>query len=185
MDREPDVIKRIVKAEKQKGDRTGLRPGARDAASKELDRPRNTLSAPDAERTSPAPDAGRPRISLGNLTIELAAFRVRVAEDIVYLPMREFELLTMLASNPDLVIRPEVLTETLWQASDKRARQSARPHTSPQAEALSGPSVQNPHRPGQGLRSSIRGVSSRYSGNRDARFEHLPLVLERCAELKT
>ena len=61
-----------------------------------------------------------PQISLGNLTIELAAFRVRVAQEIVYLPVREFELLTMLASNPDSVIRPEALTETLWQASDKR-----------------------------------------------------------------
>jgi DNA-binding response OmpR family regulator len=62
----------------------------------------------------------RPQISLGNLTIELAAFRVRVAQEIIYLPVREFELLTMLAANPDSVIRPEVLTETLWQASNKR-----------------------------------------------------------------
>jgi DNA-binding response OmpR family regulator len=61
-----------------------------------------------------------PQISLGNLTIELAAFRVRVAQEIVYLPVREFELLTMLASSPDSVIRPEVLTETLWQASNQR-----------------------------------------------------------------
>jgi DNA-binding response OmpR family regulator len=90
------VIKRLVKPDKQK------------------------TRAHDAERPSPAPDSRRARISLGNLTLELAAFRVRIGEDIIYLPMREFELLTMLASNPDSVIRQEVLTKTLWQASDKR-----------------------------------------------------------------
>ncbi|HEY7467848.1 MAG TPA: winged helix-turn-helix domain-containing protein [Dehalococcoidia bacterium] len=81
---------------------------------------RNVIQSAGIEEANATGSTSRPQISLGNLTIELAAFRVRVAQEIVYLPIREFELLTLLASNSDSVIRPEVLTQTLWQASNKR-----------------------------------------------------------------
>jgi DNA-binding response OmpR family regulator len=81
---------------------------------------RNVIQSAGIEEANATGRTSRPQISLGNLTIELAAFRVRVAQEIVYLPIREFELLTLLASNSDSVIRPEVLTQTLWQASNKR-----------------------------------------------------------------
>lgn len=53
-------------------------------------------------------------ISLGELTIDLDKFEVRVRGDVIDLTLREFEVLKYLANQPGQVVTREILLEKVW-----------------------------------------------------------------------
>ena len=53
-------------------------------------------------------------ISLGELTIDLDKFEVRVRGDVIDLTLREFEVLKYLANQPGQVVTRETLLEKVW-----------------------------------------------------------------------
>lgn len=58
---------------------------------------------------------GRPaRLQIGSLTIDVAAHEVRVGEERVTLPAKEFELLRTLAGDPDRAFTKQELLTEIW-----------------------------------------------------------------------
>jgi len=53
-------------------------------------------------------------ISLGELTIDLDKFEVRVRGDVIDLTLREFEVIKYLANQPGQVVTREILLEKVW-----------------------------------------------------------------------
>ena len=53
-------------------------------------------------------------ISLGELTIDLDKFEVRVRGEVIDLTLREFEVLKYLANQPGQVVTREILLEKVW-----------------------------------------------------------------------
>ncbi|WP_164716275.1 response regulator transcription factor [Paenibacillus whitsoniae] len=56
------------------------------------------------------------RIQLGDLMIDKATHEVRVREQRLFLPLKEFQLLFMLASNPNRILSRAQLIEHVWGA---------------------------------------------------------------------
>ena len=54
------------------------------------------------------------KIKIGDLTIDLDKFEVKVKEEIIDLTLREFEVLKYLANQPGQVVTREVLLEKVW-----------------------------------------------------------------------
>ena len=54
------------------------------------------------------------KIIIGDLTIDLDKFEVRVRDEVIDLTLREFEVLKYLANQPGQVITREVLLEKVW-----------------------------------------------------------------------
>ncbi|WP_312203583.1 response regulator transcription factor [Anaerospora hongkongensis] len=54
------------------------------------------------------------KISVDEITIDLAAKQVKVNDNLVYMTHKEFELLFLLASNPYKVFSREVLLDRIW-----------------------------------------------------------------------
>lgn len=54
------------------------------------------------------------RVTLGNLTIDRGAYRVLLGKDEISLPRKEFELLSLLASNPGKVFTREDILQHVW-----------------------------------------------------------------------
>ena len=54
------------------------------------------------------------KIKIGDLTIDLDRFEVKVKDDIIDLTIREFEVLKYLANQPGQVVTREVLLEKVW-----------------------------------------------------------------------
>ena len=54
------------------------------------------------------------KIVIGDLTIDLDKFEVRVRDEVIDLTLREFEVLKYLANQPGQVITREVLLEKVW-----------------------------------------------------------------------
>lgn len=54
------------------------------------------------------------QIKVGELTLDLDKFEVKVGEEIIDLTLREFEVLKYLASQPGQVITREILLEKVW-----------------------------------------------------------------------
>ncbi|WP_411747743.1 response regulator transcription factor, partial [Psychrobacillus psychrotolerans] len=53
-------------------------------------------------------------IRFGNMLINRKSFEVLVGEEILVLPLKEFELLSKLASKPNQVFTRDQLIETVW-----------------------------------------------------------------------
>ena len=54
------------------------------------------------------------KIKIGELTIDLDKFEVKVKDEVIDLTLREFEVLKYLASQPGQVVTREVLLEKVW-----------------------------------------------------------------------
>lgn len=54
------------------------------------------------------------KIKIGDLTIDLDKFEVRVKDEVIDLTLREFEVLKYLANQPGQVVTREVLLEKVW-----------------------------------------------------------------------
>ena len=54
------------------------------------------------------------KIKIGDLTIDLDKFEVKVKEEVIDLTLREFEVLKYLANQPGQVVTREVLLEKVW-----------------------------------------------------------------------
>jgi DNA-binding response OmpR family regulator len=69
------------------------------------------------------PLAGRsveqPLVSLGNLEIDGAVFRVRIAKRPVELSFFEYELMRVLSDQPDRILSYDTLTNQLWGATGR------------------------------------------------------------------
>ena len=53
-------------------------------------------------------------LRIGNMLINRKSFDVQIGEDVLVLPLKEFELLSKLASKPNQVFTREQLIETVW-----------------------------------------------------------------------
>lgn len=53
-------------------------------------------------------------IRIGNMLINRKSFEVQIGEEVLVLPLKEFELLSKLASKPNQVFTREQLIETVW-----------------------------------------------------------------------
>jgi two-component system response regulator VicR len=61
-----------------------------------------------------------PDISLGNLTLNPGSYGVFIDGEPVELSVHEFEILSILAHQPDRILPYEELTKEVWQSSDRR-----------------------------------------------------------------
>ncbi|MCD9020426.1 response regulator transcription factor [Cohnella silvisoli] len=55
-------------------------------------------------------------IRLGNVSIDRKSYEIRVGEELITLPLREFELLSQLASQPGRIYTREQLIQLIWGA---------------------------------------------------------------------
>lgn len=53
-------------------------------------------------------------LTTGSLTIDLKSYEVRSANSILFIPLKEFELLALLASKPRQVVSRDLIIETVW-----------------------------------------------------------------------
>jgi len=56
----------------------------------------------------------RSHTKLGNMLIDRLTFEVKVGEQVLLLPLKEFELLSILSSRPDVVFTRDQLMEQVW-----------------------------------------------------------------------
>lgn len=56
----------------------------------------------------------RSHTMLGNMIIDRLTFEVKVGEQVLLLPLKEFELLSILSSRPDVVFTRDQLMEQVW-----------------------------------------------------------------------
>ncbi len=61
-------------------------------------------------------------LAVGNLTLDFARYRVLVDDQPVVLTYREFDLLALLARQPDRMLPFDVLTHALWGSTGKKDR---------------------------------------------------------------
>lgn len=52
--------------------------------------------------------------TIGSLTIDLKSYEVRSANGILFIPLKEFELLALLASKPRQVLSRDLIIESVW-----------------------------------------------------------------------
>lgn len=64
--------------------------------------------------TSKQTDDCKMQVCVGKITVDLARRRVTVAETLVHLPLKQFELLRILIMNQDKVLTREFLLESVW-----------------------------------------------------------------------
>ena len=53
-------------------------------------------------------------LTIGSLTIDLKSYEVRSVNGILYIPLKEFELLALLASKPRQVLSRDLIIERIW-----------------------------------------------------------------------
>ena len=63
---------------------------------------------------SPKEDKKKDIIEIGNLSIDLEKFEVRVRGEVIELTLREFEVLKYLAQQPGQIVTRETLLEKVW-----------------------------------------------------------------------
>jgi two-component system response regulator MtrA len=90
----------------------GLESGADDYVVKPFN-PKE-LVARIRTRLRPAPDTATDALTVGDLTLDVAAHEVRRGEQVINLTPLEFELLLALASKPQQVFTREMLLEQVW-----------------------------------------------------------------------
>jgi two-component system response regulator MtrA len=90
----------------------GLESGADDYVVKPFN-PKE-LVARIRTRLRPAPEPTSDSLSVGDLTLDVAAHEVRRGDDVINLTPLEFELLLALASKPQQVFTREMLLEQVW-----------------------------------------------------------------------
>jgi two-component system response regulator MtrA len=90
----------------------GLESGADDYVVKPFN-PKE-LVARIRTRLRPAPDTVVEALTVGDLTLDVAAHEVRRGENVINLTPLEFELLLALASKPQQVFTREMLLEQVW-----------------------------------------------------------------------
>lgn len=90
----------------------GLESGADDYVVKPFN-PKE-LVARIRTRLRPAPEAASDTLTVGDLTVDVAAHEVRRGDDVINLTPLEFELLLALASKPQQVFTREMLLEQVW-----------------------------------------------------------------------
>ena len=76
-------------------------------------------------------------IRIGNMLINRKSFEVQIGEDVLVLPLKEFELLSKLASKPNQVFTREQLIETVWGIDFEGDEQTLRVHIKRVRERLS------------------------------------------------
>jgi two-component system response regulator MtrA len=90
----------------------GLESGADDYVVKPFN-PKE-LVARIKTRLRPAPESASDTLSVGDLTLDVAAHEVRRGDAVINLTPLEFELLLALASKPQQVFTREMLLEQVW-----------------------------------------------------------------------
>ncbi|GAA4265328.1 two-component system response regulator MtrA [Frondihabitans peucedani] len=90
----------------------GLESGADDYVVKPFN-PKE-LVARIRTRLRPAPESASDTLTVGDLTVDVAAHEVRRGDDVINLTPLEFELLLALASKPQQVFTREMLLEQVW-----------------------------------------------------------------------
>ncbi len=73
-----------------------------------------------------SPDIGPTRVTLGNLTIDRATYRVWVDDEEIHLSYTQFELLFYLASRSGKVVPYDALAHQLWGTSPRPEGQQER-----------------------------------------------------------
>jgi two-component system OmpR family response regulator len=58
-------------------------------------------------------------IRLGRVSIDRKGYEIKVGDDLITLPLREFELLSQLASHPGRIYTREQLIQLIWSADFK------------------------------------------------------------------
>lgn len=90
----------------------GLESGADDYVVKPFN-PKE-LVARIRTRLRPAPEATSDTLTVGDVTLDVAAHEVRRGDDVINLTPLEFELLLALATKPQQVFTREMLLEQVW-----------------------------------------------------------------------
>jgi len=99
-----------------KGDTTDVVRGLESGADDYVVKPFNPkeLVARIRTRLRPAPEATSDALTVGDLSLDVAAHEVRRGDDVINLTPLEFELLLALASKPQQVFTREMLLEQVW-----------------------------------------------------------------------
>ena len=74
----------------------------------------NNLEAKESAKNVPAPKPAENKIHVGDLTLDLDRFEVKVKNETIDLTLREFEVLKFLAQQPGQVVTREILLEKVW-----------------------------------------------------------------------
>lgn len=74
----------------------------------------NAIQKQEAEEKNDDPKKKENKIVIGDLSVDLDKFEVRVRGKIIDLTLREYEVLKFLASQPGQVVTREVLLEKVW-----------------------------------------------------------------------
>ncbi len=74
-----------------------------------------TAAAPAGQQANTIPAGPDEHVSFPGLVIDKASREVHVGDEILSLPPKEFDLLWILASNPNRVFTREYLLETVWE----------------------------------------------------------------------
>lgn len=91
----------------------GLEAGADDYITKPI-KPKVLLSKIKSLLRRTSKEMLHPKIELGDLVIDLEAYTAYYKEEILSLPRKEFELLTLLASRPEKVFKRQEILEQVW-----------------------------------------------------------------------
>jgi DNA-binding response OmpR family regulator len=109
---------------------------------------------------SAAKERGRPgSLRYDGLEIDLESCEVKVRGEPVYLSHKEFELLSLLAQNPDRVFSADELFEKLWKMQSFGDIRTVMVHISNLRKKIE----QNPAAPSYVL--TVRGAGYKFSGN--------------------
>lgn len=74
----------------------------------------NNLEAKENAKPAPAPKPPENKIHVGDLSLDLDRFEVKVKNETIDLTLREFEVLKFLALQPGQVVTRETLLEKVW-----------------------------------------------------------------------
>ena len=74
----------------------------------------NNLEAKENAKPAPAPKPPENKIHVGDLSLDLDRFEVKVKNETIDLTLREFEVLKFLAMQPGQVVTREILLEKVW-----------------------------------------------------------------------
>jgi DNA-binding response OmpR family regulator len=116
--RASDVPVILLTAKMEETDRVlGLRMGADDYVTKPFSGPELAARVTSVMRRYSHPSFERETMRFGELTIDISSREVRVNGELVETTMKEFDLLTFLASSPNQVFNREQLLARVWDSS--------------------------------------------------------------------
>lgn len=98
-------------------------------------------------------------IQVGNMLINRKSFEVQVGEELLVLPLKEFELLTKLASKPNQVFTRDQLIEAVWGIDFKGDEQTLSVHIKRIRERFSRMKVDSQI-------TTVRGIGYKLEGTR-------------------